>query len=147
MTDISEALAYIKGLTAYSLANLADTQCPDSLESEGSAFLMSVRDDVIEQIEWYNNGDYADAEDAVQLVDSLKDLDAFTNIPDEAPSIYTYTRFRQFTDLAAWQEDLEELAGDEKDMEKLAGIALYMIAERLVNGLLDAVADFEPAED
>ena len=146
MTNITEALESLKELNAYQLASMADTSSPDTLESDGAAFLAGIRDDVVEQLEWYNNGDYADAEDASQLVDSLRELDAFTNIPDSAPSIYTFTKWKQFVDLAAWQEDVEELAGDESDMDKLASIALYIIAERLVNALLETVSEFEPTD-
>jgi hypothetical protein len=41
-----------------------------------------------------------------------------------------------FVDLAAWQEDIEEF-GPITDMEQGAGVALYMIAERLLTAIVE----------
>lgn len=143
---ITEAIASIKGLSAYSLASMADTHCPDNLESAGASFLTGVRDGVAEDLEYYSGGDYSEFEELSELVDAIRELDAFHETADGAPSIYTYTRFQEFADLCAWQEDLDDVTGGGENMEQLAGLALYVIAERLVNALLDYVADFEPEE-
>ena len=139
--SITEAIAGINGMAAYTLANMADTHCPHSLESEGASFLSSIRDAVAEQLDYLS----ADAEDMEELIGTFRDNGSDSEIADAGPSIYTFQRFKEFTDLCAWQEDISDYAGDETDMEKLAGIALYMIAERLVSALLDYVANFEPA--
>jgi hypothetical protein len=67
--------------------------------------------------------------------------------------IYTHERWQVFVDLQAYQEDVSEY-GDADDLTNAAGVALYMIAERLVHALatelsdaLDADADEEDGED
>lgn len=123
-------------LNAYQLASLADVNSPDSLESAGAEFLSRVRNSVIESLE-YVVSEHADY-DLLDVVATVRD-DGH-EIADGAPSIYTFERFKQFTDLAAWQEDISELSdGSAANMEALAGIALYVIAERLVDALLDAL--------
>jgi hypothetical protein len=122
-------------LNAYQLANMADVSSPDSLESAGAEFLAHVRNSVIESLE-YAASEHPDY-DVLDLTASIRD-DSH-EIADGAPSTYTYTRFQQFVDLAAWQEDISELTDGSTDMEAMAGIALYIIAERLVNALLDAL--------
>lgn len=146
MTVITEAIAALNGMTAYTLANMADTPSPDSPESVGAVFLSAVRDSVTEQLDYYFSGDYAEyAEDLPTFVDSIRELSTFSHeIPDAAPSIYTHERFQQLTDLCAYQEDVSEYGP--ASIEETAGYALYMVAERLVSALLDYVADFEPAD-
>lgn len=141
------AIATLSELNAYQLAGMADVTSPDSLESAGAHFLTHIRDDVAERLEWLASGDYADVTEPAEFVSIIRDLDDWAyEIADGAPSIYTHEKFQQFFDLCAYQEDISELAPDETDMEKMAGIALYMIAERLVSALLDTVEEFEPAE-
>ncbi len=116
----------IKSFTAYRLANEAEVTCPDSPESAGAVFLTSVRDATVELLEYKPDVEPSDL-----------DYDgAVHEIADGAPSCYTYTRWMQFTDLAAWQEDIEEY-GPPEDMNQGAAIALLEIARRLVNTLAE----------
>lgn len=108
-------------LNAYQLARLADCASPDSLESAGAAFLVNVADTWQERA---SDGSY-DRDDTPW------------EIADAAPSVYTFTRWQEFTDLAAWQEDADEVGGLPADMTDAAGVCLYLIAERLVNALTD----------
>jgi len=117
----------IKSFTAYRLANEADCSCPESSESAGATFLMGVRDATIEMLEYK-----PDVEPAELNYDG-----AISEIADGAPSCYNFTRWTEFVDLAAWQEDTDELAGDGGDMTDRAGVALYMIAERLAQTLAE----------
>lgn len=136
------AIASIAELNAYQLADLAAAQCPDSLESAGAEFLTSIRDSVAEQLEWFADNT-SSADNVADLASEFRDSsDECTEIADGAPSIYTYTRFKQFTDLAAWQEDISDYSDGESDMEKLAGYALYVIAERLIAALVTEIEDF-----
>lgn len=149
MSAITEALASVSGMSAYTLADMAMTTCPDSLDSAGAEFLTAVRSDVVEQLRYLVDtaAPEDDPIDPAELAELGRQHDVLTEVADGAPSIYTFQKFRQFTDLAAWQEDISDYADGETDMEKMAGIALYMIAERLVSALLDYVADFESSED
>lgn len=136
------AIASITELNAYQLAGLADVHSPDSLESAGAAFLTSIRDSVAEQLEYFADNT-SSADNVADLADEFRDSsDECTEIADSAPSIYTFERFKQFTDLCAWQEDISDYAHGESDMEKLAGYALYIIAERLIAALVTEIEDF-----
>ena len=105
----------------WTLARLADCMDPDTAESAGATFLISVLDAVLDAVE---HG--ASADDLME--------DVGHEIADAAPSIYTAERFREFTDLGAWQEDVDQF-GSISDLASSAGIALYLIARRLVEAL------------
>jgi hypothetical protein len=122
-------VADIQDWSAFRLANEADVTTPDSDTSEGARFLRSVRDATLETLTGMG----------------LFEMDSFDahQIADDAPSIYTYTRWLQFTDLAAWTEDISELSDGSTDMEAMAGVALYIIAERLVGVIVEAVMEAE----
>lgn len=127
---------------AYRLANDADCAGPDSQESAGAKFLSSVRDDVIEHITYA--WEYSDLDES-ERYDANRASDVAHEVADNAPDVYTYTMWAEFTDLAAWQEDPSELGTDSSDMEQSARVCLYMIAERLASAML---ADLqERAED
>lgn len=138
---LAPAIASIKELNAYQLAGMADTHSPDTLESEGAEFLTIVRRAVADSLEEFAGTSSAD--NLADLVEEFRDSDDVRQIADDAPSIWTFTKFKQFTDLAAWQEDVSEYSDGDTDMEKLAGIALYMIAERLIAALLTDVEEFD----
>lgn len=104
-------------LNAYELARLADCGSPDTPESPGAALLLSVQDDVND-------------------LDARPDDDDTHQIADGAPDVYTYKRWQEFVDLAAWQEDLDELGGTPEDLTEAAGVALYIIARRLADRLI-----------
>lgn len=128
----------IKGRSAFSLAADADTLSPDSLESVGARFLTSVRDSVIEAVEWRVENDGLSL---VEAAEEVRDGDAIGEIADGAPSVYTHQLWSEFLDLGGYNEDLEphELNGD--DLNKIPGIALYHIAWRLASVLLEEIVD------
>jgi hypothetical protein len=142
MSELDEILA----MSAYDLAKMADVATPDNLDSPGAMFLHSVRTEVVEA--W--------RDDRLARVEDDLDGDVIHLIADEAPSVYTYRRFQELLDLAAFSEELEsDLIGKEPTMIDMAGLALYQIAERLAYALVekirsnyaDAVAEAaEPAE-
>lgn len=115
--------------TPYMLAKLAGCASPDSETSPGAAFLERVASTV---------DDYSH--------DS--DRDWIHEAADGAVPVYTYDRWLTFVDLAAYQEDISELgmrACD--DLTDAAGVALYMIADRLLQALVDEDDDERADED
>jgi hypothetical protein len=128
----------IEEMNAYHLAEAVGCATPDTPESPGAVFLTSVRDRVLEAI-----GD-VDDDDLVKLGDALEDTRH--EIADNAPDVYTATRWAEFTDLGAYREDLSDIGfsavgaptiDGATDLTAAAGTALYSIAERLVSWLVD----------
>lgn len=116
-------------MNAYQLANLADVQSPDSLESPGAQWLVQV-------------ASYADEIDASEEYWQ----DEVSEAADSVVPIYTHNRWQVFVDLCAYTEDVNDIdPGASADMNDRAGLALYMIAERLLVALVEAKA--EEAED
>ncbi|AFV51386.1 hypothetical protein FDG66_gp66 [Streptomyces phage phiCAM] len=130
----------IQGRSAYSLASDADTLCPDSLESPGARLLSSVRDSVIEAVEWKVEHDGLSLTEAAEEV---RDGDELGEIADGAPSVYTHQVWTEFLDLGGYNEDLEPHDLNVDDLNKIPGIALYHIAYRLASVLLEEIADSE----
>lgn len=126
MTDTTtktETTEELERLNAFELARMADIASPDEFDSVGAQFLLSVRDSFIEYI--IDN----DGEPSEDMAHEVADL---------AVPIYTHERWLTFVDLAAYQEDVEELVTDDvRDMTQRAGVALYLIAERLVFALIE----------
>ena len=131
------------------LARLADCADPDrygystgdgpttwdrDLASPGARFLMDVAtdtQDVAREIaDDFDPGD--------TLADHYDLSDLAHDIADQAVPVYTYEKWRTFTDLAAWLEDLDELGGTCGDMDKDSNVALYLIGCRLASALLEA---------
>ncbi len=108
----------------FTLANLAECGGPDKLDSVGAAWLRSV---------WST---------AVEAADYGADEDTIHEVADGCVPIYTHSRWVTFVDLAGWQEDLDDIGGGSGDMTRDAGVALYLIAERLVRHVLvEVLAD------
>ena len=99
--------------TVWTLAGMADVGSPDSVTSPGALWLQRVAG-AASELEADRDGD-----DVAELADSL--------VP-----IYTHERWQVFVDLAAYNEELDDLGGPSGDMTNDAGAALYMIAERLL---------------
>ena len=119
--------------TAFRLAQMADVAGPDSSDSPGAKFLLSVQDAVNEAREY--DTECTDRSDTIH------------EIADNAPDVYTHERWMQFVDLCAYNEDISELGGDIGDLTGAAGIALYMIAERLATALFEEVDDDDDDDD
>jgi hypothetical protein len=120
---------------AYELANDADVTTPDSPESHGATFLLSVQDAVLEAIE-YNREQYGEVSG-----DDLRDN--VSDIIDGLVPIYTYQKWMTFVDLAAWQEDASEMFGSDvvkvdEALDQLSDIALNQIADRLAYRLIES---------
>jgi hypothetical protein len=112
----------------YHLASLANCGSPDSVDSPGAAFLSSVARDVADRV----NDDPAVArEDIADLIE-----DGAHEIADSAVPVYTHQRWQTFVDLQAYQEDTSEY-GAIDDLTNAAGVALYMVANRLVLALAE----------
>jgi hypothetical protein len=112
----------IKDMTAYALARLADCLDPQNSTSPGAIFLTNVRDMTVEMI---TDGDITERR--------------VWEISDSAPDVYNYARMQEFADLGAWGEDITDYADASRDIIKDAGIALMIIAERLIRALLSSV--------
>jgi hypothetical protein len=109
--------------TAWQLARLADVTDPDSPTSPGAVWLDRV-------------AGLADDIEPSETSDGYR-ADAITEAADSAVPIYTHERWQVFVDLAAYNEDVTELGAESSDLTACAGIALFMIAERLLTALLD----------
>lgn len=130
-------LAEVKEENAYWLAGMAGCGTPDSQESAGARFLVSVRDSLVEAVEYGRIGP-----------DATEDVsDVAHEIADDAPSVYTHTRWTEFVDLAAYQEEEETGEGWSADPFEMAGDALSQIAYRLVIALADDLAPEESEDD
>lgn len=111
--------------SVWALAWMAGCADPDTVESPGAGFLRRVEAAVGE---WIDEGGEVST-----------DSDRVHEIADDAPDVYTYPRWLQFVDLGAWDEDVEEIT-EHGDMTGRAGIALYMIATRLVIELVSEMS-------
>jgi hypothetical protein len=110
-------------LHPYVLAGLAETACPDSPTSPGAEWLRLVANAAQECTE--------------RCLDEDEELsDAVHEIADSLVPIYTHERWATFVDLAAYNVDLDDYSPSE-DMSERAGLALYVVAERLLNSLLN----------
>jgi hypothetical protein len=127
--------ARLSDLNAFHLARSADCATPDALDSPGARLLLSVRDDVMASL------DNIDADDWTRLADAL--AGRIHEIADAAPDAMTNLRWREFTDLAAYHEDLTESGEiDPADLTaSVAGRALYQIAQRLADQLIATAQD------
>ena len=118
----------IRELTAYRLANEADVTGPDSPTSLGAEFLLRVAEAVAENLDY--NPEVTAAEWAE---------DGAHEVADGCVPVYTHERWQTFVDLAAYTEDVSEYGGFEDDMTSAAGVALYMVADRLARQLSEMV--------
>lgn len=122
----------------YRLAGLGDCAQPDSLESPGALWLARVWEAAHEHYTY-------DLDDTTTRADLLRmdDHGALHEIADGAVPVYTREVWAVFVDLAAYHEDMEDMGGyaEARDMTHAAQIALYMIAERVVDACRDEIAD------
>lgn len=108
---------YLRNLSPYELASIADIATPSSKSSPGADFMESIQSVMM---------DYLSSE--LEQVPINEAADASLNV-------YTYDIWLQFVDLCAYNEDIDDIAGDTMDMTQRASLALYLIAERLIDTL------------
>jgi hypothetical protein len=119
--------------TPWELARLASCADPDAIDSWGAEWLRGVASEV-EEIR-------AAREEGHDLADLIHER-ADARVP-----VYTWDRWATFVDLGAWSEDLSEIGdGTSCDMTADAGVALYLIAERLLFALLQDALGEDAAE-
>lgn len=129
--EIVTILEDIEGYTSYTLAGMANCSAPDSLSSPGARMLDSVRDGVVDLIK---RGEIT--------LDDFDDNGQLHEVADGGPSIYnTHTLWREFVDLAAYQEEPEFDEDWGTDLNKAAATALYQICSRLAFALADEWRD------
>jgi hypothetical protein len=109
--------------TVWQLARRAECLDPDSSTSPGAKFLEAVASEAGEII----------GEDFEPLADVV---DVIHERADALVPVYTYERWQVFTDLGAWEQDIADYETGSSDMTEAAGVALYIIAERLLQDLL-----------
>ncbi|WLW38545.1 hypothetical protein [Streptomyces phage Vanseggelen] len=128
----------IKGRGPVRLAGDAETLDPDTQDSPGARFLKSVRDSVVESVEYVAGSDGLSLAEAAEFV---RDGDAIGEIADSAPSVYTHQLWSEFLDLGGYREDLEAHELNVADLNVIPGVALYHIAWRLASVLLEEIID------
>ena len=133
-TRFAPVLEAVNDLNPYHLAAEAECSTPDSLTSAGARMLTSVQDAFAEALE-----SALDDDPDLDVIDWAND--EAHEIADNAPDVYTATRWAEFVDLGAYNEDPTDLGFDGSDMEAGAGICLYIIAERLVHRLAETAAE------
>lgn len=142
LAELSDPTAEVDSIhhehSPFHLSGLADCYSPDSSDSPGAEFLASVARDVAEHVEPYRT-DEDDLDVYRARVDDLQQ-DAAHEIADSAVPIYTHDRWATFVDLGAYNEDVTEFV-EVSDLTDAAGVALYMIASRLVAALAQELTD------
>lgn len=144
-----------RDLSTWHLADMAGCASPDRPDgigcappadlstvrpSPGAQFLRRVADDLAERIAYI----FEDLDPA--CCDLERELENEVHeVADGAAPIYTGERWAVFTDLAAWQEDIADY-GTPDDLTDAAGMALYVIADRLALALVESWADELAAE-
>ena len=137
-TPHTQAIDTINNLNAYRLANMADVASPDALDSPGAQFLTSVRDSLVEWVEYV-----LDTYDVQSLPEMAQD-NAIDQVDSTMPA-YTHPLWQTFTDLAAYSdESADEFAGG--TMTEKASYVLVRIAERLFVALADEYVSAYVAE-
>jgi hypothetical protein len=113
--------------SVWELAEMAGCDSPESDISPGAMWLVRVASDLSEVI-----GRVTEYGEDTQ--------DVIRELADAAVPVYTHEMWRVFVDLAAYDVDDEGLHDREDDMTQRAMVALYVVAERLLNALVGEVA-------
>ena len=127
------------------LASLADCHTPPR-GSDGARLLSHVAGEIGDALAEILDdlGPDATATQIVAAVQGFRDGEDDTRaeeIAEGAPDVYTHTRWAEFIDLNAWQEDISEWDGVGHDLTDLAALALAEIARRLVDALAGEVVE------
>lgn len=141
MTDyVTNVSAVQESLFENSVRDLsAHGECYEPHANSAAAqFLLGLLDEAAELLA------YADADELRQVVDAGSVLDYSGAVHERADAaVPTYTRqvWSVFSDLGAFTEDPTELGFNGSDMEQGAKVCLYMIAERVLHGLLSEAGE------
>ena len=125
----TQAIDTINNFSAYRLSLKAGVESPDALNSLGAQFLASVRDALVEWVEYVR-----DAYDVQSLPETAQET-AIDQVDATMPA-YTHQLWQTFTDLAAYDD---ESAGefDGGTMTEKVSYILACIAERLFVALAE----------
>jgi hypothetical protein len=136
-------LAEVTAMSAYQLGALIDVS-PENDEAE--AFLLDIRDAVIEATTEYDPEDWER--------EMFEDYAGrATEIAGRAPNVYTWRKWQQFIGVAGWQEDISDyemshdVVGYYGAMDAGASVALFAMARRLVSALAEEVAPSDDDDD
>ena len=138
-TPHTQAIDTINNFSAYRLSLKAGVESPDALDSHGAQFLTSVRDALVEWVD-YN------LDETIETLSEKAQDDAFEQVDATVPA-YTHQLWQTFTDLAAYDdESAGEFAGG--TMTETVSYILVRIAERLFVALAEEyVAAYGNGED
>lgn len=126
------------------LADDAGCGNPDSPDSPGAKFLAGIARDVAD----YFDSAPDDRPDTFRSINAeLTDGDGAHEIADGAVPAYTHERWQVFVDLGAYNEDPTEIGATADDLTEAAGVALYLIASRLVAALAQELAEALDEDD
>lgn len=131
----------VRGATVYSIAHAADVYLPDSDNSPGAEWLRTLRDAAVETFDLDDNGG--------EVSDTVSQMLA-ENEGDAPYVIGTHRAWSVFVDLGAYNEDLTDLGYESipaNDLSKAVDLALYQVAERVLYGALEALAQEAETED
>lgn len=150
----ADHVADYRGRSVPHLASLAECGCPPR-GSDGARFLSHVADETADALAEILDdlGPDAFAGSIVAAVHKFRsgedDDDLAREIADAAGDPVTVTRWAEFVDLAAWQEDLDLVDCNGLTLTEVAGVALREIARTLVDALAGEVAEIarQYAED
>ncbi len=147
MTSTTPVLPTFRNFSTWHLADLAGCGSPDRPDgigcappadlstvqpSPGAQFLRRVADDLAGRIAYiFEDLDPAGCDLERELEGEVHE------VADGAPPVYTGERGAVFADLSAYNEDPDDIGGWPADLTDAAGIALYMIAERLAAALVE----------
>jgi hypothetical protein len=163
MNTRDEIRARLDEVTTWQLAKMAE--CADPDRADGYGFDSMTDEERAERNKTASAGAKFLRYCAWSALDVLDDADSYAGNPgdtlaeraehdgrlteeaDGCVPVYTHQRWQTFVDLCAYQEDTDELAGADSDMSDRAGIALYMIAERLIRALVELFADDDADEE
>jgi hypothetical protein len=126
----------------YVLAQMAGCGFPDSTDSAGAHWLRRVANDVqdfldenlLDESAWSDIQAWSDVQDDIH------------ELADACVPIYTGNRWAIFADLAAYEEDLDDW-GTQDSLTDSAGLALYLIARRLIEALVSEAFEDEDEPD
>lgn len=118
--EIPAALEYLKNVSVYEMANLANCGTPDSQDSAGAELFDAIRVNLIESLQFNPLG-------AIEVA----------SIADISLNVYSHQIWLQFIDLCGYDEDLSDGMALGSTMTQQAQYVLASIAERVIYAICD----------